>query len=166
MTVTFQVSGLKELSRALGADIQKAARIAGFAAAQQIKQAVAPYPGRTEANQPKQWQSSAGGRRVRNTWYERTYGPRWVRKDGSIRGRKTSEMLGNSWAVKRHRLGGEVGNKASYSPAVHHYKEQAKFHGRRGWVTDKQAVARVQKSGIVDRIVKRAIDRALKGKAK
>ena len=172
MTITFQITGLKDLERALGGDIQKAARIAGVAVTSQVKQAIAPYP------------AAGAGNRPNGAWYERGFGPKWhstpgrrwpdygratkrnVVYGGGWAGVKTSETLSKSWGVKRHRLGGEVGSKATYAPVVHHYKEQAKFHGRRGWVTDKAAVAKVQKSGVVDKIVKRAVDRILKGKRK
>jgi hypothetical protein len=33
-------------------------------------------------------------------WYERNYGPRWRRKDGSVGGRKTSQMLSKSWTIE------------------------------------------------------------------
>ena len=165
MTVTFQIKGLKELERALRADMQKAARVAGTAVAGQIKQVLVQYPPKSEANRPRTFQEfSIASHKRSNRWYERGFGPRWARKDGSVGGSPSSESLDRSWAVKRKDWGGMVGSRASYSPAVHSHKEQAKFHGRRGWKTDKQAVADVQRSGIVDRIVKQTVDKIVKGR--
>ena len=117
-----------------------------------LKATVSEYPGASVANQPN------------HRWYERGYGPRWSRKDGSIGGRKTSEMLNRSWGIARKSWGAIVGSRASYSPVVHSHKEQARSHRARGWVTDKMAVDKLLKSGKVDRAVKAAVAWVLKGR--
>jgi hypothetical protein len=72
-------------------------------------------------------------------------------------------MLNRSWMVGQSMRGAFVASLASYAPAVHHYKEQATFHKRRGWVTDKDAVEKVRKTGKMDRIMEGVIHRILKG---
>ena len=62
------------------------------------------------------------------------------------------------------RWGMQLGSRASYSPVVHHHKEQARFHKARGWVTDKMAVDKLLKSGKIDRAVKAAVKWAMKGR--
>lgn len=92
-----------------------------------VKGKISPYPPATAAN----------AQHYPGTWYERGYGPRWMRKDGSIHGRKTSETLGRKWATRTQDDGltGIVGNKASYGPYVQDRDFQARFHGARGWKT-------------------------------
>jgi hypothetical protein len=58
------------------------------AGAVHIKGKIAIYPNSSEANTP-------GQRR----WYERGWGAKWTRKDGSIGGRKSSETLGRRWTT-------------------------------------------------------------------
>jgi hypothetical protein len=67
-------------------------------------------------------------------WYERGYGQRWYKKNGSIGGKQTSETLGKNWHVTPNKSGMYVvvDNRASYAKYVHG-EEQAKFHGARGW---------------------------------
>jgi len=113
-----------------------------------IKDDVAVYPPATEANQPRSFTS--GGV---NRWYERGYGSRWARKDGSIGGSPTSEELGRSWTTRVEQQGmrGVVGNKVSYGPFVQDEDDQAPFHKERGWGTI-QEVAKRQAPKAIRRI--------------
>ena len=163
--LTVKLQGDKKLMRALDGDLKKALRRGGHLVGLEVKREVAEYPPQSEANIPRGFGSavSIGTRQSANRWYQRGYGPRWARKDGSVGGRKSSEMLNRSWMVGRNRMGAFVASLASYSPVVHHYKEQASFHKRRGWVTDKTAVDRVRKSGKMDRIMQQVVHWILKG---
>ena len=152
MTVTVKITVPPDLKRALGADMRKVVRKASEPLAAELKATVSEYPGASVANAPN------------HRWYERGYGPRWSRKDGSIGGRKTSEMLNRSWGISRKRWGAIVGSRASYSPVVHHHEEQARFHRARGWVTDKLAVNKLLASGKVDRAVRAAVKWVMKGR--
>ena len=156
--LTVKIDGIDELRRALDGDLRKAIREGAYIIGLEVKREVAEYPVASEANMPRGFVS-----RGNNRWYERGFGPRWARKDGSIGGSKRSEMLNRSWAIGGQHLGAVLGSKASYAPAVHHYAEQASFHKRRGWVTDKQAVDRVRASGKMDRIMQQVVKRILKG---
>lgn len=119
-------------------------------ATEMLRDEIAPYPKASDANSPTQ------GR-----WYERGYGPRWRRIDGSVGGRRTSKTLGRRWTTKVTADGkeGQVGNNASYAPFVHHKPKQASFHKRRGWVSDEDAIKKA-KPGILQ-LFKEAIERAL-----
>jgi len=151
VSVTVRVHVPPDLKRALDGNMKRVVQRASVPITREIHHAVSEYPPASEANLPN------------HRWYERGYGPRWSRKDGSIGGRKTSEMLNRSWGTQRKGWGMILGSRASYSPVVHHHKEQAKFHKARGWVTDKEAVDKVLKSGKVDRAVKAAVAWVLKG---
>ena len=99
-----------------------------------VKGKIAKYPPSTTANSP----GNPTGR-----WYERGYGPRWLRKrKGGVGGRKTSETLGRKWATASLNSGltQRIGNNASYAPYVHDAEKQAKIHGQRGWKTDEQVL--------------------------
>jgi len=100
-----------------------------------VKGKVDKYPASTEANSPREY--TTGGR---NTWYQRGYGPKWARKDGSVGGRKTSETLGRRWTVQMRDAGRSVviGNNVSYGPYVQDEENQADFHKRNGWPTIQQ----------------------------
>jgi len=153
MTTSIKIVGLAELQKKLGADFKRPLRGATLAIAQAIQHELTPYPPTTEANRP-------GGPGSR--WYERGYGPKRETMAGVITGRKTSEVLFKSWGIERRGIIGQVlGSKASYSPYVHSEEKQAKFHGKRGWVTDEDAVKKVERDGTIERIVSQAVMHAL-----
>ncbi len=161
MGATVRIVGLDDLQRRLGADFKPAMRGATRAIALEIQGEIAPYPPSTEANRPR---SSLATRRAL-PWYERGYGTRWHRRDGTVGGRKTSETLGRRWGIKRSGgTGAVLGNIASYSPYVHSHDKRAKFHKRRGWVSDEEAIKDVERAGTIERIVRDAIMHALKGR--
>jgi hypothetical protein len=132
-TVVYKVEGLDRIIAALG-------EIAGMtwakglidAALANVQESVSVYPAASEANQPRGFTSGGD-----NRWYERGFGPRWARKDGSIGGAKTSQMLGRKWAhtVKQETgmIVGEIGNNASYAAYVHGQDTQQWYHLARGW---------------------------------
>jgi hypothetical protein len=125
------------------------------AAAQHVKGKVNVYPPDTIANSP----SNPSGR-----WYERNYGPRWRRRDGSIGGSPTSKQLKHKWTTKlaNDGLSAIVGNNVSYGPYVQDEERQAGFHRRRGWKTI-QDVSR-EEAETVARFVRDHVERALEGK--
>ena len=153
MTTTIEIKGLNKLLRAL--DPQKARRgmtTAMHGAVNIVRHDLKSYPPVTEANQPRTFNSAyslSGARssiktrrtfaRAANRWYQRGYGTKWARKDGSIGGRMTSEKLGSQWAQRVNQtprgIEGIVGNRASYARAVQDEERQASFHKARGWPT-------------------------------
>ena len=158
MPVSIKIAGLDELQRKLGADFRPAMRGATRAIAAELQGEIAPYPPTTEANRPR---SDIATRRAL-PWYERGYGTRYLLKGGGMGGRKTSETLGRRWGIERRgSIGSVLGNIASYSPYVHSEEKQAKFHGRWGWVTDEDAVKKVERDGTIKRIVSDAVMHAL-----
>lgn len=111
------------------------------AALSDLKDWIAEYPPSSEANIPYQ-----------RRWYQRGYGTRWMRKNGTIGGSKTSEQLGQRWTYRldSNGRGGVVGNNASYAKWVQG-PEQSSWHAERGWRTTPQAVAE-QGPRIVDKL--------------
>ena len=166
MPVTVRIHIPPDLKRALDGDMRKVIQKASIPLTRELHSTVAKYPPESEANLPRGFGSavSIATKKAQNRWYKRGYGPQWSRKDGSVGGRKTSEMLNRSWGIKRLRWGMQLGSRASYSPVVHHHEDQANFHKARGWVTDKQAVDKLLASGKMDRAVKAAVAWVMKGR--
>lgn len=97
---------------------------------------VKQYPPATEANMPRT--EVVGGSARVLPWYERGYGVRYPGGGG----RPVSEQLGQRWTVRSLAggLGAVISNNASYAVFVHSEEKQARFHGRRGWMTDKDVL--------------------------
>jgi len=119
------------------------------AGALHIKGKVDTYPKSTSANSPSQ-----------QRWYERGYGPRWKRRDGSVGGRKTSETLGRRWTIASEASGLRqvIGNNVSYGIYVQGEK-QAHFHADRGWQTTEQVAE--QEEATVVAFVQAEVDKAI-----
>lgn len=118
----------------------------------EVHNLIATYPPATIANSP----ANPTGR-----WYQRGYGPRWRRKDGSVGGRKTSQQLGQSWTTKVSNWQAVVGTKATYAPFVQSAEDQAAFHKARGWKTDQDVLQEVVVTGKARRAFETAILRVL-----
>lgn len=105
------------------------------------------YPPETAANRPRNnppywWQRHVGlwrvvGRGRIDVGEMRTIPMRRIVLD------ERSQELGSSWRMyKRNRRRGvtiDLFTSVTYAPRVHHHREQAEFHKRRGWRTDVQA---------------------------
>jgi len=130
---SIKINGLDELTAKLKKleDLQAIAP-ALRAGALHVKGKIATYPPSSEANTPNQ-----------RRWYERGYGSKWMRADGSIGGKKTSENLGRKWTIGERNAGltQVVGNNVSYGPFVQDAESQAAFHKARGWKTVQDVVA-------------------------
>jgi hypothetical protein len=147
MPYTIRIEGLDRALALLNPQIEPALQAATKAIALEVQNVIAPYPPATAANDSGQAR-----------WYERGFGSRWRRKDGSIGGSKTSEMLNRSWAIRAvGRWGASVGSRASYAPFVHSKDRQARALQRIGWKTDEAAISQVLASGVVRRIVSQAL---------
>jgi len=110
---------------------------------------IAKYPNKTSANRP-----NAQGR-----WYERGWGSRYQRKDGTIGGQQTSEDLGPSWKGKAiSNTRGVIGNDASYAQWVQGPDQSDTFE-RIGWKTTDTVVE--DESEFVLKRIQKAVDREL-----
>lgn len=140
---------VKVLAQRLSAPITPALRNAALAIATAIRDRIAPYP-------------PVPPRRNPNRWYERGYGPRWRRRDGSIGGRRTSEQMDRRWDVRPYGgTGAQVRNLASYSGYVQSAARQTAQHRTTGWKTDQWGIDQVVRDGTVERIVTQEIERVL-----
>lgn len=147
--ITIEIKGLDDLQKRLGRSIEPELQQFTLAIASELQGEIAPYPPATEANRPvSRWVSKG-----RNQWYERGFGSRWIRKNGTFGARKSSQMMGRQWAVNKHgRFGARVGNQASYALYLHNYAEQVPWAKARHWKTDKQAAEAVVRGGAIQRL--------------
>ncbi len=162
-----KVEGLEKIQRMLNSADAKASLIVGLEfGMKQLRQEMR-YPPTSEANYP-QTTATPGSRGGATTtrWYQRGFGTKYMRKDGSIGGRRTSEPLKDKWGQKLFRgshIKGVVFNKAAYSPYTHGNRQPA-FHGRRGW--KKIAVEGKKLAPKITKLIIAAYKRTLKrGKA-
>lgn len=145
-----EIKGVRELARKLNESIERTVQPALVAVGAVLQNIIAPYPA---APTPKR----------DNQWYERGYGTKYRRKDGTITGRKTSQFLNRSWSVEpkgaRQVI---VANRATYAKWLHLEQTQTRQHQRTGWITDRTAVDRASASGDIIRIVDTALQQVLK----
>ena len=150
MSTNIEIRGLDKLLKKIDNLGQLEGVKAGMkAAAVHIQGKISKYPPSSDANRP--------GKR----WYERGYGSKWTRKDGSIGGKKTSETLGKRWATSSRDRGltQVIGNNASYAPFVQDAEKQAAFHKQRGWSTAQGVVD--DETETVVKFIQDEIDKAL-----
>jgi hypothetical protein len=111
MTEQITVHGLSELLDKfdhLSENVQKAVRAGIFAGAVHVQTQAKKYPPSTEANIPFQ-----------RRWYQRGWGSKWMRRDGSVGGKMTSKNLKQQWTVEmRDKYTVVIGNNVSYGPYV------------------------------------------------
>lgn len=151
--IGIRIEGMDQLQRKLSRDITPELRDLTRGVALDLQGRIAPYPPATQANWPVY---NLGPHRKPSNygrWYQRGFGPRWSRKDGSVGGSKTSEMMNRQWAIRQTgRYGQIVGNRASYANWVHAEADQAAFHKARGWVTDRMAIQRTIAAGTIGKL--------------
>jgi hypothetical protein len=144
------VQGAADLARKLNVNIRRELQPAMVAIGAVLQGIIAPYP-------------AAPSYTGRKRWYERGYGQRWLRKDGTKGGIKTSQFLNRSWAVEPDTVtnGALVTNKATYSPWLHLQQKQTKVAERIGWITDRDGIRRAEQSGDIVRVVEKALSNIL-----
>lgn len=153
---TIEVHGIDKVKLMLASIADpKTIAAAVKAAALHVKGKIAQYPPATVANQPKayipgQW----------NTWYQRGFGSKWARADGTVGTRKSSETLGRKWTIETRDRGmtAVVGNNVSYGPFVQG-DEQTWFHKAHGWKTTEQ-IADQEREAVV-RTINEAVARVI-----
>ena len=151
MTASIRIEGMERIQKKLDSMANQAYMEGAMTAAVTIIHTdIAQYPDATEANNP-----------ANKRWYERGYGSRYRRKDGSIGGKRTSQTLGRRWtkAVQNRGTRGVVGNNATYAPYVQDAERQAAAHTAHGWDTIQAVVGR--QKGRVVQLLQAAIHKVL-----
>ena len=158
MTVTLhvKVEGLAALKRKLGANWTQPLQAATQAIGEEIRNVVAAYPG--PSHSPVIWSSE----KARRWWFA-------SRRKAGLPAKYTrnadawSQRLGPSWTVRPEgTTNAVVGTKATYGPWVQSAAQQTAQHKATRWVTDRQAVETVDRSGKALRIMREVIARWLR----
>ena len=148
-----QIIGLEKIRKHFDA-IEPALKTAIKAATLHVKGKVAKYPPSSEANIPFQ-----------RRWYERGWGSKWMIKNGTWHGNKSSEMLGRKWTIEMRNNGmeGVIGNNVNYGPDVQGGADaphpQTAPLKRIGWKTTDEVAEEEQET--VMRYISDAIEKAL-----
>ena len=143
-----KVEGLDKVQRMLHRADAKAALIVGLEfGIKKLQQVAGKYPPTSSANVAND----------KGRWYERGWGTKYNRADGSVGGKLTSYPLKDGWHTKLFKGGhirGEVWNDAPYSAAVQGSKRlQNRVHAKRGWKRLNEEGFKLAK-GITQKIIK------------
>ena len=154
--ITIKIEGLEELHKRLNPTrFAEASKIAIGKAATEVVIAAKPYPTEGPWNQPGPYPKR---------WYQRMYGARWARKDGSVGGSQTSEKMQQKWVTQVvDSFTAIVRNLASYAPWVKG-KEQAGFHADHGWTKLQDDADGLVRDGTIVGIFKTEVEKMLRGK--
>lgn len=157
------VKGIDKIIRNLQADPKKAISAGLKAVATELQTIIQVYPPETIANSPEN---------PRGQWYQRGYGVRWKKKDGTVGGKPTSGQLKKRWHIKNqsatsvllYNQASEYGRGTDwYSGYVHASEKQAGFHAKRRWITDETAAKKVRKMSKLTQVIARNIAKQLQG---
>jgi len=164
--IDVKVEGLEELKKRLDTKrFAAASKVAIGKCAEEVKIEAIPYPPEGNWNSPRGYGSAfdIGSRKVVNRWYQRLYGARWARVDGSVGGRNTSEQMQQRWYTQvKNSWEAKVANKASYAPWVKG-EDQAQFHKAHGWMKLSDDASNLAKRGVFLKIFTAQVEKALEG---
>jgi hypothetical protein len=120
-----------------------------------IKGKVSKYPRSTAAN--------TKGTQAGDHWYQRGWGSKWVRKDGTVGGNQSSEDHAQSWFTKSSNRGltQKIGSDTTYGPYLQDPSKQTKVHNRIGWKTTDEIVDAEEQT--VLNLFKKQVDKVLIG---
>ena len=98
--------------------------------AKRLKEILADYPPEGAWNRPP-------GTRGDNRWYERGYGSRWKRKDGTIGGINNSQQFNKSWRdnIEPEKGTAEVYTEVTYAPFLMVREQRVNWASAHGWRT-------------------------------
>lgn len=147
MAEVIQITGAEALLHVLGMPLDRTLQHVAEDVADEGQKRLEDYPAEPTPADP-------------DRWYERGYGPRWRRPDGTIGGQETSEHLGASWTVKPRPWGAVLENRASYA-AVVQGADQSAQHADTGWLTDEQFAADVEHEHLPEHLVEQQLRREL-----
>lgn len=143
---------LNKLKRLDSPELVRALQASAMAIAEKIRDELTPYP--PPPRYPLRWASEKQRRYVMSL--VRRYGP-WRRGSHPL-----SQDLANSYTVKPFTsTAALLYSRATYAVYVQSAQHQQPFHRDTGWTTDKQAIERVRRSGVIRRILHAALRRFL-----
>ena len=150
MSESVDFQSLEQLHRAIenltGAGLTKLGERGGYKVGLEIENVMKRYPG--PPSYPLKWAS-----KKQRAWYFAMRRSKGLPIEYTRTSDPMSQKLGQRWTTQQRRGGAVVGNPSTYAPYVQSSEYQTAMHADTGWVTDKQAVDEVFRSGEVGRIV-------------
>jgi len=151
MQFSVSLVGVEDLLKQLNVPLGPVLKDITFAVGEIVRSEVAVDPG--PVHKPIIWASE----RQKRFYF-------WMRRDANLpigysRGNDPmTQSLRNSWTISHHGSPDTiVDNKASYGPWVQNEIYQSAQHKATGWITDEQAVRKVERSGDVEHVAERII---------
>ena len=120
-----------------------------------IKGVIQAYPG--PANSPVKWPSDKARRAYFAQRREEGLPMKYTRGSDPM-----SQRLQNAWTVAREPTSATLGNRATYAPYVASEEYQAEQHKATGFMTDAQAVEKVDRDGTMQRIIQATLGSIVK----
>ncbi|MCK9357632.1 MAG: hypothetical protein M0R22_10910 [Dehalococcoidia bacterium] len=161
--LSIEIHGLDKLVAKFGAGARPVIRRVTRAVAEQVLGTIAQYPG--PVHHPIQWTSAKqraayfAKRRKAGLPMGYTRGSdSWSQKLGPSASTVHSATQIGDWKLdQRGDLEAVVGTGVTYAPWVQSAAQQQPMHKASNWITDERAIARVEQSGAIERIIADAV---------
>jgi len=142
-TLSVEIKGLDKLLAKLGKGATPVLRTLTRGIAEELKAELDVTP--PKVKYPIVWASD----KQRRWWFATHKG-----KMPYSRG-QSGQLLNKSWTTEqRGEAGAAVGTRVTYAPWVQSGRQQQPMHANTGWVTDEQAVKKVNESGVVENMLR------------
>jgi hypothetical protein len=82
--------------------------------------------------------NKAPGTKGNGVWYQRNFGTRYTRKDGTTGGRNTSQQLQKNWHIERQGESASVWTAVTYAPFLLDANRRVSWAAGHGWLTTDQ----------------------------
>jgi hypothetical protein len=143
--------GVDELLKDLGIPLDPVLKDITYAVGELVQKEIAVYPG--SSHSPVIWASERQKRYYFAMRRAAGLSPKYDRGSDPM-----SKQLLNAWKVSHHgATDALVDNQTNYGPWVQNDLYQTAQHKATGWITDEQAVKKVERSGDVERVAERII---------
>jgi hypothetical protein len=151
MEFSVRVDGVEALLKQLNVPLPPVLKAITFEVGELVQKEIAVYPG--ASHQPVLWASERQRRFYHAMRRAAGLSPKYDRGTDAM-----SKQLLTGWKVSHHgATDALLDNKTSYGHWVQNDLYQSAQHKATGWITDEQAVKRVERSGDVERVAEKII---------
>ena len=151
MQFSVHVDGIEKLLKQLNVPLAPVLKEITYAVGELVQKEIAVYPG--SSHSPVLWASERQRRYYFAMRRAAGLSPKYDRGSDPM-----SKQLLNAWKVSHHgATDALVDNQTNYGPWVQNDIYQTAQHKATGWITDEQAVKKVERSGDVEHVAKKII---------
>jgi len=148
---SIHLEGVDELLKKLDVPLPPVLRDITFAVGGLVQKEIAVYPG--SSHSPVLWASERQRRYYFAMRREAGLSPKYDRGSDPM-----SKQLLSAWKISHHgATDALVDNQTNYGPWVQNEIYQSAQHKATGWITDEQAVKKVERSGDVEHVAEKII---------